>query len=613
MKYSLPLNEILRKSILFLLFFALSPVYLIAETVTIDGINYNLNESNKTAEVTKGSYSGIVTIPSSISYKNNRYRVTSIGNSAFSDCKGLTSVTIPNSITSIGNSAFSDCWGLTSVTIPNSVTAIGNDAFSGCLELTSVTIPNSVTSISNNAFSGCHELTSVTIPNSVSSIEEEAFSFCTSLTRISIPHSVTSIGKRAFAECSGLTSITIPNSVSSIGEEAFSRCANLIDIKVETENKYYLSIEGVLFSKDKTTIVSYPGGRKGSYIIPNTVTSIGDGAFSFCDGLTNITIPNSVTSIGEHAFSGCSVLTSVTIPNSVTSIGNAFSVCIGLTSITIPNSVTSIGNSAFYWCSELKEIEIPYFVTSIGENAFFNCYNLKSITLYNGSKLSESNFPASAKIIYKDFKRISWKELNKKMLSWDEYYNKNKKEKLTFNDIKAIEAQINADIEKWQIKDEFESTQSWQSRVNEQTRKEKAAELSAKYLNIYKNETAKLKEDQQQLAEAYEQYKEELLSDYYLALMIEADKNFNKSEFTLKPYDADNGSFMISSAKYGDILLPVPLDEAPSFKENWQSIRNNIKPEFVPNGKDVALNKIIFTNNGKSYVYDTATPRRTIP
>ena len=271
-----------------------------AYDVEVDGKYYNLISKLKVAEVTKGDkkYEGDITIPSFVKINDTEFSVTSIGNSAFEDCNGLKSVTIPNSVTSIGDYAFK--WsGLTSVTIPNSVTSIGGGSFDNCSSLTSVIIPNSVTSIGEAAFELCNGLTSVTIPNSVTSIRRATFCKCRGLKSVTIPNSVTSIGEYAFSDCSGLTSVTIPNSVISI------------------EN----------------------------------------GAFSGCSGLTSVTIPNSVTSIGAVAFSKCSGLTSVTIPNSVTSIGeSAFNDCSGLTSVTIPNSVKSIGDYAFAKCSNLENV-----------------------------------------------------------------------------------------------------------------------------------------------------------------------------------------------------------------------------------------------------------------
>ena len=237
--------------------------------------------------------------------------VTSIGGSAFRYCTSLTSVTIPDSVTSIGGWAFTDCASLTSVTIPDGVTSIGEYTFSWCTSLTSATIPDSVTSIGEFAFHNCKSLTSMTIPRSVVSIGYDAFGWCESLTSVTILDGVRSIGNSAFTDCKSLTSVTIPNSVTSIGRGAFSSCASLTGIWVAEGNSHYVSdASGVLFDKDKTTLVQCPGAF-AVYTIPGSVTSIGDDAFSGCASLTSVTIPDSVTSIGNYAFSCCGSLTDV--------------------------------------------------------------------------------------------------------------------------------------------------------------------------------------------------------------------------------------------------------------------------------------------------------------
>ena len=332
----------------------------------IDGIYYNLIKG-KAAEVTykddgdynKDAYSGEVVIPEKVTYEGVEYPVESIGQYAFYNCSGLTSITIPNSVTSIGDQAFWRCIGLTSITIPNSVTSIGGSAFSGCKGLTSITIPNSVTSIGGSAFNNCYALTSITIPNSVTSIENYTFQSCTALTSITIPNSVTSIGYGAFEYCSGLTSVTLPNSVTSIGNNAFYKCIALTSIT-----------------------------------LPNSVTSIGNYAFYGCSALASITIPNSVTSIGNYAFYGCSALASIVIPNSVTSIGKlAFEGCTSLTSITLPNSVKSIGSEAFAHCTSLTSITIPNSVRDIGSKAFSSCSKLEEVYCY-AEKVPSTNTDA---------------------------------------------------------------------------------------------------------------------------------------------------------------------------------------------------------------------------
>ena len=242
--------------------------------------------------------------------------VTSIGNSSFQSCSNLTSVTIPDGITTIGEQAFFLCGNLSSIVIPNSVTSIGRYAFTGC-GLVSVTIPNRVKNIEISTFSSCSKLISVTIPNSVTSIESGVFHSCSNLTSITIPNSVTGIGTGAFYDCIGLSSITIPNSVTNIEENAFSGCISLTWIEVENENNFYSSEDGVLFNKNKTTVIVCPEGKTGTYVIPDGVINIGRAAFNSCINLTSITIPASVTNIESWAFSFCWDLRSITNLNPV--------------------------------------------------------------------------------------------------------------------------------------------------------------------------------------------------------------------------------------------------------------------------------------------------------
>ena len=206
-----------------------------------------------------------------------------------------------------------------------------------------------VTSIGNSAFQSSTNLTSITNPDSVISIGDEAFFNCTSLTSITIPDGVTSIGDGAFWDCTNLTSITIPDSVTSIGSSAFRACTSLPTIEVSTGNANYMNVEVVLFNKEKTLLHTYPAGKAGAnYVIPDSVNSIGDGAFVNCTSLTSVSVSNGVTSIKSSTFWGCASLTNITIPDDVTSIEDfAFFGCTSLTDLTILGDAPKIENDAF--------------------------------------------------------------------------------------------------------------------------------------------------------------------------------------------------------------------------------------------------------------------------
>ena len=292
--------------------------------------------------------------------------VTRIEEFAFSRCESLTEVVIPNSVTNIGKRAFANCCSLTEVVIPNSVTNIGKGAFHKCESLTDVVIPNSVTSIGDRTFFGCSSLTEVVIPNSVTSIGKGTFANCSSLTEVVIPNSVTSIGGFAFMKCKSLAEVVIPNSVVCINSNSFIGWNG----KLECLSPSFVYEDNILFNKDKSRIISFRNQKLTSYVIPASVTRIGEFAFSRCESLTEVVISDSVTSIGDHAFSRCHSLTEVVIPDSVTSIGDgAFSFCESLRNVVIPDSVTSIGDWAFSYCSfpyDLKQELISHF----GEKIF---------------------------------------------------------------------------------------------------------------------------------------------------------------------------------------------------------------------------------------------------
>lgn len=361
-----------------------APFFIIPAEVISDSKTYTVTA------IANRAFSGLpmrsVTMPNT---------VTSIGIAAFLNCPDLGYVNIPKSVISIGDNAFRGCESLqgldvdsensyfaavdgilydksvstllqcpagkSSVIIPNSVTSIKGSAFADCYRLTSVTISGSVASIGNYAFSGCKNLESINVDSEnpvYSSVEGILYDKSVSTlllcpvgkTMVTIPDTVTSIGKSAFSGCISITSITLPASVTSIGDNVFDGCTGLESINVDSENPVYSSADGVLYDKSISTLLLCPVG-KTSVIIPDTVTSIGTGAFSNCKLLSSLNIPDSVKSIGESAFYNCSGLTSLTIPDSVTSIErSAFRRCSALTSLIIPDSVTSIGGTAFEHC-----------------------------------------------------------------------------------------------------------------------------------------------------------------------------------------------------------------------------------------------------------------------
>ena len=378
--------------------------------------------------------------------------VTSIGDSAFSHCTGLTSIAIPDSVTTIGDYAFDGCTALTSITIPESVTSIGDRAFEGS-SLTSITIPNSVTSLGDNAFSRCTALESVTISSGLTRIGTQAFRDCTELTSVSIPDGIQSIGQSAFGGCTALASITIPESVTSIGSSCFGGCDQLTIYAVDGSAAHLYALKNQIdyqlisasgdivggptgqctWRIDGTTLTISGNGQMGDYFqddhapwyqntitaviiekgvtsigfyafsgctkltsvtIPDSVTTIGGSAFSDCTALTNIYIPKGVKCIREDAFYNCSSLTSVNIPDTVTRIfSNAFQFCSGLTSVTIPGSIEIVGDSLFDGCTGLTNVTLLDGVTTIGAEAFSGCTNLKSITIPDSvTSVSEDAF-----------------------------------------------------------------------------------------------------------------------------------------------------------------------------------------------------------------------------
>ena len=317
------------------------------ETVKVDGIKYTSYDTCCDVTGCNKEKSGDLIIPSSVKFGDKDLPVTSISYGAFSDCRSLTSVTIPDSVTSIGDNAFRGCSDLTSVTIGDGVTSIGSYAFYDCSNLTSINIPDGVMSTHYYGFFyGCNNLTyneydnALYLGNDDNPYHALIKAKNTSITNVAINKKTKVVSDNAFSGCSGLTSVTIPNGVTSIGDSAFSGCSGLTNIN-----------------------------------IPDGVISLGDKSFSYCSNLESIRLPDSVNSLGEAVFCGCTSLESVMLPDGLTKI---LSFC-----WVYDKEATYYGS--FEDCTNLKTIYIPASILTLEMESFKGCDNLETV-YFGGSE-----------------------------------------------------------------------------------------------------------------------------------------------------------------------------------------------------------------------------------
>ncbi len=289
----------------------------------------------------------------------------------------IVEIEIREGISNISYGAFAFLRKLNSVSIPDSVKVIEDSAFFECLKLTDVKLPSDLTKIGAGAFFGCGSLETIDIPDSVTDIGEEAFSLCFTLSISKLPENLETVGDRAFEECI-IDEITLPASLRNIGTNVFD---NIKNIYTDENNENFVSVEGVLFTKDKKELIVYPTGRSDkSYAVPNGVENIRSCAF---EGslLTEIILPEGLVNIGERAFGGSDIV-NITLPDSVKSIGNqAFAGCMELEKIDLSDGLTEIGEGAFDNCIKIKRIDIPSGVTNIKKNLFDGCRDIECITI----------------------------------------------------------------------------------------------------------------------------------------------------------------------------------------------------------------------------------------
>lgn len=369
------------------------------ETTLYENLTFSLYSStNKTLYVEKNSSNlptGNLVIPEKVIYSGEEYSVVYLASSGFASCTDLKNVAIPSTVTEVLLSAFQNCTGLTVFSLPDTITGISGSAFQGCTNLKSINLPDGITSIGEKTFYGCENLAKINL-NNIKGINLEAFYGCSSLNTVEFSSELTLIGDRAFGGCDGLLSIEIPATTTIIGMAPFIACENLYNISVDSGN-------GVYNSNDNCNAIIATGTNElvqgcNSTLIPSSVKTIGNQAFSGMTNISSILIPSGVESVGMGAFYGCSSLTVLEIPNSVTNIGQmAFAECSSLKNIVIPGSITKINSMTFSNCSGLESVTMNNGVTEIGEAAFDGCSSITvvtipaSVTIIGGNVFSSRN------------------------------------------------------------------------------------------------------------------------------------------------------------------------------------------------------------------------------
>ena len=398
---------------------SLSGEYVIPDTVTsIEKAAFE--NCNKLTKITIGS--GVETVNpyafnqcnllATVVFKDSNTANKKICERAFYYCGSLTEVDFGNAVTSIGDYAFTVCSKIKSLEFPDSLTSIGQFAFSPYTDgtggtykesnLESVKFGTGLKTIGNYAFYDDRKISKLEFTDKLTSIGSYAFYNCGNLQSIAIPDNVTKIDNNTFENCSSLKSVSIGKSCTTISATAFNNATALEKITVSADNEKYSSVDGALLNKEKTSIILYPKSKSGEFVIPDTVTSIADRAFSSCPNLTKITIGANVESVGAYAFSDCSALSDVVFKDSTMEkkvIGDyAFYNCQALSNVDFGNAVTSIGNFAFMIDKSLENVEFPDSLESIGRYAF-SCYDYGTTGSYFASNLKSVKFGGGLKTI----------------------------------------------------------------------------------------------------------------------------------------------------------------------------------------------------------------------
>lgn len=334
--------------------------------------------------------------------------LSKISSYAFYDCSSLKSINIPSTVSSIEYNAFQNCVNLETVVLNEGLASVGSSAFYNCKSLKTITIPNTLEALNTSMFSGCISLTTVELPKTLSSLPSNIFENCESLKNLVLPSGLLTINSNAFSNCSSLEDVAIPKFCTSISVSAFSGCTSLKAFSVDDNNANYATLEGVLTNKAQTSVLAYPSAKGSTYVIPGTITSIGEYAFSGSE-IVQITIPTNVNSVGRYAFQKCAKLKGVTIEDNSSSLSMGVevfynsgleSIYLGRTlssnyygansqfynltslkSAELGSNYTQVYASMFYGCTNLESIKLSENIKTINSSAFYNCANLKSITI----------------------------------------------------------------------------------------------------------------------------------------------------------------------------------------------------------------------------------------
>ena len=338
--------------------------------------------------------------------------VTSIGNAVFSNCSKLSEIHIPDGVKNVGSWVFQSCSSLKRISFPASVQSIGGKLFSDCVSLIEVSLPPNIRSIDKQTFMGCSSLQEIRLPSGVTSIGNQAFNECSRLSFIVFPENLKTIGSEAFSGCVSLTEFSIPASVTEIGLSPLERCFGLSSIEVEAGNQRYLSLGGVLFDKNQSTIIQYPAGKSGEYTVPDGVGVIESQAFKSCIFLTEINIPDGVHDIREMAFTFCRDLKSFQVADTNPAYRSYEGVLYDgdMTTLlqypmaktggfSIPEGVKNINEYALMWCDSLTSVTMPASLQNLVDIMFIGCYGLRSIYFRGHSPVLEREWHGINKAI----------------------------------------------------------------------------------------------------------------------------------------------------------------------------------------------------------------------